>query len=102
MLALAFGVIEEGMVCQTLFNPHYFGFDLFREAYLPVLGMGVWWTLFVLTLHTVWSISAPVAIIESLVPGRKTTPWLGWPGLVVFAVVYLLGIRDDLLGHLRA
>ena len=53
--------------------------------------MGVWWTLFVLTLHTVWSISVPIAIIESLVPERATTPWLGRPGLAVMSVLYLLG-----------
>src|ERR1700754_3872680 len=35
LLALAYAVIEEGLVCQTLFNPSYFGFNLLREAYIP-------------------------------------------------------------------
>lgn len=91
LLAGAFGVVEEGLVCQTLFNPSYFGFNLLREAYLPSLGMGVWWTLFVLTLHTVWSISVPIAIVESLVRDRATSSWLGWFGLAVVAVLYVLG-----------
>jgi hypothetical protein len=91
LLALAYAAIEEGLVCQTLFNPSYFGFDLLREAYIPFLGMGMWWTLFVLTLHTVWSISTPIAIIESFVPQRATTPWLGRPGLVVVLVLYVVG-----------
>ena len=91
LLALAYGVIEEGLACQTLFNPSYFGFNLLREAYIPALGMGVWWTLFVLTLHTVWSICVPIAIIESLVPDRATTPWLGRPGLAIVSVLYVLG-----------
>ena len=91
LLALAFGAIEEGLICQTLFNPSYFGFELLREAYIPALGIGAWWTLFVLTLHTVWSISVPIAIIESLVPERATTPWLGLPGLTVMSVLYVLG-----------
>ena len=71
LLALAYAVIEEGLICQTLFNPSYFGLDLLREGYIPALGMGAWWTLFVLTLHTVWSISAPIAIIESLAPSSR-------------------------------
>jgi hypothetical protein len=91
LLAVAYGVIEEGLVCQTLFNPSYFRFDLLREAYIPALGMGAWWTLFVLTLHTVWSISAPIAIIESFVPARATVPWLGWPGLVLSTILFALG-----------
>ncbi len=35
LLALAYAVIEEGLVCQTLFNPSYFGLDLLREAIHP-------------------------------------------------------------------
>lgn len=72
LLAIAYGAIEEGLACQTLFNPSYFGFSLLHEGYIRPLGMGAWWTLFVLTLHTVWSISVPIAIIESLVPARQT------------------------------
>ena len=91
LLALAYAAIEEGLVCQTLFDPSYYGFELLREAYIPFLGMGMWWTLFVLTLHTIWSISVPIAIVESLIPERATTPWLGRPGLAVVLVLYVLG-----------
>ncbi len=90
LLAVAYGMIEEGLVTQTLFNPSYYGFNLLRETYLPALGMGVWWTLFVLTLHTVWSISVPIAIVETFVRDR-TAPWLGIPGLVITAVLFVLG-----------
>jgi hypothetical protein len=90
LLALAYGVIEEGLVTQTLFNPSYFGLDLLRETHVPAFGIGVWWTLFVLTLHTVWSISVPIAIVESFVRDR-TQPWLGVPGLVITAVLFVLG-----------
>jgi hypothetical protein len=55
-------VVEEGLACQTLFNPSYFGFDLLREAYIPALGIGVWWTHLVRTLRTVLSISMSIAI----------------------------------------
>src|SRR5262245_56515933 len=68
LLALAYGVIEEGLLCQTLFNPSYFGLSLLKETHIAAVGMGAWWTLFVLTLHTVWSISVPIAIVESFVP----------------------------------
>lgn len=91
LLALAYGAIEEGLACQTLFNPSYFGFSLLREGYIRPLGMGAWWTLFVLTLHTVWSISVPIAIIESLVPTRATDPWLGKLGLAFVSFLYVLG-----------
>lgn len=53
--------------------------------------IGAWWTLFVLTLHTVWSSSVPIALVEALAARRRTTPWLGRIGLVVTTLVYLLG-----------
>lgn len=91
LLGLAYGVIEEGLVTHTLFNPSYFGYPLLSAAPIPALGMGAWWTLFVLTLHTVWSTSASIALAESLVPERATEPWLGNRGLTVAAVLFTVG-----------
>jgi hypothetical protein len=91
LLALAYGLIEEGVVIQTLFNPNYLGLHLLAEAYIPSLGIGGWWTPFVLTLHTVWSISVPVAIVEALFSERRETPWLGKTGLGVSVLLLLIG-----------
>lgn len=98
LLAVAYGVIEEGLVIQTLFNPSYFDRDLLSAAWVPTLGIGAWWTLFVLALHTVWSISVPIALIETLVPDRRTTPWLGGVGLTVAGVLFALGALLNFAG----
>lgn len=91
LLGLAYAVILEGLVNQTLFNPSFFGFSLLDTAYIPAIGMGAWWTLMVLTLHTVWSMSVSIALIETLVPNRRTTPWLGKVSLAVTTLLFLLG-----------
>ena len=59
VLALAYGIVEEAYTTQSLFNPNYLKLNLhlLQPAYLPALGIGAWWTIFVLTLHTAWSIS---------------------------------------------
>lgn len=90
--ALAYGVLEEGVTTQSLFNPNYAGQHLLRPGYVHALGMGVPWTLFVLTLHTVWSISVPIAITETLTRSRPATPWLRRPGLVVTIVLFAIGV----------
>lgn len=91
LLALAYGIVEEGLVTQSLFNPNYAGQDLLSYGHIDALGMSYWWTLFVLTLHTVWSISVPIALVEALVPSRRTTPWLGKVGLTVASLLFLIG-----------
>jgi hypothetical protein len=93
LLALAYGIVEEAFTTQTLFNPNYMHLNLhlLDSAYIPVLGIGAWWTVFVLALHTVWSISVPIALIEATVPRRATTPWLGNWGLAVTAMLFVLG-----------
>jgi hypothetical protein len=90
-LALAYGVLEEGLITQSLFNPNYAHHHLLAEGFVPALGIAVPWTVFVLALHTVRSISVPIALVEGLVPARRTTPWLKTPGLIVATVLFLLG-----------
>jgi hypothetical protein len=92
VLAFAYAVFEEAFTTQTLFNPDYLHLNLhlLQPAYISALGIGAWWTIFVLTLHTVWSISVSIALVEALVPDRATTPWLGWIGITVTSVLFVL------------
>jgi len=92
MLALAYGLFEEGISLQTLFNPDYLGLHLLQQAYVPSLGIGGWWTVYVLTLHVIWSISVPIALTEALFAERRTTPWLGNLGLGVAVILFLIGL----------
>src|SRR3954464_7326479 len=93
LLALAFGGVEEGLLTQSLFNPGYLGAHLLDFGYLPALGISPPWTVFVLALHTVWSISSPIAVVE----GRwGVRPWLGRVGLAVVGVLYVLGAAATL------
>lgn len=91
LLGLAYAVVEEGLVTQSLFNPSFVGLNLLDIAYVPAIGMGAWWTMYVLTLHMVWSTSVAIALIEALVPHRRTTPWLGKIGLAITTLLFLFG-----------
>lgn len=101
LLALAFGVVEEGIVDETLFNPHYLGLDLLSYGHLPGVGMSLPWTVYVLSLHVIWSIGAPIAVSEGLFPTRPPgkqpvspqwqAPWLGRLGVAVIVVGYVVG-----------
>ncbi|MDX2969802.1 hypothetical protein [Kribbella solani] len=91
ILALAYGVIEEGITTQSLFNPDYAGLRLLDPGHISFLGMGAPWTLMVLGLHTLWSITVPIVVMESL-SRRPREPWLGKLGLGVYGVLFAIGV----------
>jgi hypothetical protein len=94
LLGMAYGLVEEAFTTQSLFNPNYLKLNLglLTPAYIPALGIGAWWTLWMLMVHGIWSISTPIALIEACVPDRARTPWLGRVGLGVVAFVFLFGV----------
>ncbi|MEU0089643.1 hypothetical protein [Kribbella sp. NPDC006257] len=99
-LALAYGVLEEGVTTQSLFNPNYADLRLLDPGHIGFLGMGAPWTLFVLTLHTVWSITVPIVLVEA-VSKRPREPWLGKVGLWVMSVLFVIGVAATTLIQLK-
>ncbi|MCA6096743.1 DUF998 domain-containing protein, partial [Streptomyces sp. SCA3-4] len=99
VLGVAYGLVEEGLVDQMLFNRHYAGHDLMGATFIPALGMGVWLTIAVLTMHAVWSTNVAIALAEALVPDRSQVPWLGRTGLLVTASVFVAGSALVAYGH---
>lgn len=91
LLGLAYALVEEAFVTQSLFNPNYVGLRLLDFGYIPWLGMSAWWTVFVLGIHVVWSTATPIALMEAVSQERRCQPWLGKLGLSVVVVVFILG-----------
>jgi hypothetical protein len=102
-LGLAYAILEEAFTTQTLFNPDYLHLHLglLKPAYISTLGMGGWWTVFVLTLHTVWSVAVSIGLVEALVPERTTTPWLGNVGLALTGVLFTLAVVATTLHEIK-
>ncbi|MFI5906066.1 hypothetical protein [Dactylosporangium sp. NPDC051541] len=92
ILALAYGVMEEGLTTQSLFNPNYADDHLLAPGYIPALGIGVPWTIFVIGIHVFWSISAPILLMEGFAGERRTKPWLKRRGLIVTVILFAIGI----------
>jgi hypothetical protein len=91
LLAIAYGLFEEGFVTQSLFNPNYLHLRLLDFGYLPALGTALPWALFVIGIHVVWSITVPIAMIESAFPSQRDRPWLGTWGRAGYALAFLVG-----------
>lgn len=87
-LAAAWGTIQAGLVDQSMFNPAYRGIAYWDQLWsTEILGIGVSafaaWTFVV--GHVVFSLAAPIAIIEPLSGRHGREPWLSRAGLIVVA-----------------
>jgi len=93
LLGMSYAILEEAYTTQSLFNPDYLKLHLglLTPAYIPALGIGGWWTLWMFNVHAIWSIATPIALIEACVPYRSRTPWLGRIGLTIVTLVFVLG-----------
>lgn len=95
LLGAAYGILEEGLVVTSWFNPHWPD-----VGYLGVYGRLFetnWvWALGLTLYHMVVSIAVPIILTEALFPRIADRPWLGRKGLRLFVVwltiISLLGL----------
>lgn len=92
LLGLAYALLLEGIVNQTLFNPDYAGAHLLKYGFVPSLGTSFNYATYILTLHTVWSVSTPIALAEGMAGERSQEPWLTRPELIGTGILCLLGL----------
>ncbi|KOX12919.1 hypothetical protein ADK67_46130 [Saccharothrix sp. NRRL B-16348] len=90
-LGLAYGVLEAGLLDQSLFNPAFEEHHFQAVTPIPALGISALNGYSFVVGHAVWSIGVPIALVESLAWRRRTTPWLGRTGLIVLSVVFIAG-----------
>ncbi len=96
LLSLAAGLVQAGLIDQSLFNPDYRGIaywsQLREPTYLPGLGTSAYMIMNFLLGHLVRSFAVPIAVIETLVGGEDARrPWLGPFGLTLVSLGYLIG-----------
>jgi hypothetical protein len=91
LLGAAYGVIEAGLVDQSLFNPDFTELSLQAVTPIPALGISASHAVAFILGHAVWSIALPIAFAGFLFPGVAQVPWLGRIGLAVVLVLYLSG-----------
>jgi hypothetical protein len=91
LFALAYALMEEALLTQSLFNPNYLHLRLIDYGFVPALGSALPWAIFVLGIHICWSLAVPIGLVESLFWERRTVPWLKLPGLLMVFVLLSVG-----------
>ena len=103
-LATALGIVQAGLIDQSLFRLSYRGIPDWASwatpTYIEPLGFSAYLALIFVMGHVIGSFCAPIAITESLVPGQRSEPWLGPVGLGIATGLYLTAAGLILNDHL--
>lgn len=93
LLGLAFGLLQAGLIDQSLFTPAASDIPTWetdrRATLVPALGLSAAQASNWVIGHLVWSFAAPIAVVEACVPDRAGRAWLGRAGMTVMVVLYL-------------
>ena len=88
ILGAAYGIIEEGLVCKSFFNPEWQDLGTLG-VYGRWVGVNWVWSLNLTIFHAVISIAVPIFVVELIFPDQRDRRWLGRLGMAVFW--FLLG-----------
>ena len=86
VLGLAYGIIEEGLMVKSFFDPAWPDLGLLG-TYGRLAGVNWVWVVFLTLYHAVFSIAIPILLVEIMFPRRRDERWLGKKGLSFFAIL---------------
>lgn len=108
LLGAAFGVLQAGLVDQSLFNPAYDRYDFQHPVHVGGIDISLYYLLAFVAGHVVASIVAPIAVAECWSRGRHD-PWLTRRSTWGLAVLYVLatlvnhvGVKEEAGGGFQA
>ncbi len=88
LLGVAYGLVEEGLVLQSLTSPHLYG----AAGWAPRLfGVNTAYTELNLVYHALFSVTIPVIVVEYLFARHGAAPYLRRGGMIAAGVIALLG-----------
>jgi hypothetical protein len=98
VLGAAYGIVEEGLLCKSFFDPHWQDIGALGE-YGRWVGVNWVWSLGLTVYHAVFSIAIPIRLVELMFPARRRDAWVSVP---LMAVLAALLAADVAVGYLAA
>jgi predicted outer membrane lipoprotein len=91
MLGAAFGVINEGVLVKSFFDPRWKDLGLLG-TYGRVLDVNWVWSVQTIIFQAIFSIAIPILIVNLLFPKRHAERWAGPRALLLLIVVFMLAV----------
>lgn len=89
-LAIAYGLLEEGLLDQSLFNPNAYGGNWLSFGWFPGLGTSVPVGSYEIGITALGSVIVPIGLTALVFPTHRDRPFLSRTGLIVTAAVFAL------------
>ena len=86
LLGAAYGVLEEGLVVTSWFNP-YWPDILYLHGYTRALDTNWYWALGLTAFHAIFSITLPITLVEAAFPTLAPLPWLSARARLLLALL---------------
>lgn len=89
LLGAAYGIIEEGLMVKSFFDPHWMDLDVLA-FYGRWDGVNWIWSLLLTVYHAVFSIAIPILLVSLMFPERRGQPWVSRRGFQVLSALFVL------------
>ena len=93
-LGLAYGIIEEGLMIKSFFDPNWMDLGILG-TYGRLVGVNWIWSVSLTLYHATVSIAIPILLTELLYADRRDEPWTSRRGMIglsiLLAAVVLFG-----------
>lgn len=96
-LAIAYGIIEEGLCCKSFFDPNWKDLRGLK-GYASLFGVQWGWTLLLITVHMTISTLIPIRIVALLFPSFADQPLVGRRGLIIAGLAYTAVVICGFIG----
>lgn len=98
LLAAAFGVLQSGLIDQSLFNPHYGRYNFQQPVHIEAIDISLYYLVNFVAGHVINSIAVPIALAESW-SRRGREPWLSRRGIWIVAMGYAAATMVNFIGN---
>ena len=89
VLAAAYGIAEEGLMCKSFFDPAWMDLGLLA-SYGRWVGVNWVWVFHLTIYHAVFSIVIPIVLVGLVLPGRRERVWIGRRMLVLLLGLWVV------------
>lgn len=90
-LGAAYGVVEEGLMCKSFFDPYWQDLGLLG-VYGRWLGVNWVWAQGLAVYHAVFSIAIPILLVELAYPQERGRSWVSYEWLRIVGLLFVLDV----------